>query len=112
MAVSPLAAEQGRWGDGGVWGGGAGRWGDGEIGRWGDGEIGRWGDREMGRWGDGEMGREFLSTVPDSRLLFPVPCSLFPVPCSPLPIPDSRLPFPSWEGLGVGSDSRFLILNS
>ncbi|WP_424099428.1 hypothetical protein [Moorena producens] len=23
------------------------------------------------------------------------------------PTPDSRLPFPSWEGLGVGSDSRF-----
>ncbi|NEO23058.1 MULTISPECIES: hypothetical protein [unclassified Moorena] len=25
---------------------------------------------------------------------------------SRFPIPDSRLPFPSWEGLGVGSDSR------
>ncbi|NEO17923.1 MULTISPECIES: hypothetical protein [unclassified Moorena] len=23
------------------------------------------------------------------------------------PTPDSRFPFPSWEGLGVGSDSRF-----
>ncbi|NEN98944.1 MAG: hypothetical protein F6J94_02330 [Moorea sp. SIO1F2] len=22
-------------------------------------------------------------------------------------LPDSRFPFPSWEGLGVGSDSRF-----
>ncbi|NEO50859.1 MAG: hypothetical protein F6K55_44990 [Moorea sp. SIO4A3] len=26
-----------------------------------------------------------------------------------LPIPDSRFPNPSWEGLGVGSDSRFPI---
>ncbi|NEP69420.1 MULTISPECIES: hypothetical protein [unclassified Moorena] len=26
-----------------------------------------------------------------------------------IPIPDSRFPFPSWEGLGVGSDSRFPI---
>ncbi|NEQ10159.1 MAG: hypothetical protein F6K37_30765 [Moorea sp. SIO4E2] len=25
---------------------------------------------------------------------------------SRFPIPDSRFPFPSWEGLGVGSDSR------
>ncbi|NEQ08162.1 MAG: hypothetical protein F6K37_20090, partial [Moorea sp. SIO4E2] len=25
------------------------------------------------------------------------------------PIPDSRFPFPSWEGLGVGSDSRFPV---
>ncbi|NET80792.1 MAG: hypothetical protein F6J94_02010 [Moorea sp. SIO1F2] len=25
---------------------------------------------------------------------------------SRLPTPDSRFPFPSWEGLGVGSDSR------
>ncbi|WAN69421.1 hypothetical protein BJP36_35615 [Moorena producens JHB] len=28
------------------------------------------------------------------------------------PIPDSRFPFPSWEGLGVGSDSRFPIPDS
>ncbi|NEP51979.1 MAG: hypothetical protein F6K65_25560 [Moorea sp. SIO3C2] len=27
-----------------------------------------------------------------------------------IPIPDSRFPFPSWEGLGVGSDSRFPYL--
>ncbi|WAN69507.1 hypothetical protein BJP36_36045 [Moorena producens JHB] len=26
--------------------------------------------------------------------------------------PDSRFPFPSWEGLGVGSDSRFPIPDS
>ncbi|NEO01417.1 MAG: hypothetical protein F6K50_40285 [Moorea sp. SIO3I7] len=25
---------------------------------------------------------------------------------APLPTPDSRFPNPSWEGLGVGSDSR------
>ncbi|WP_293061418.1 MULTISPECIES: hypothetical protein [unclassified Moorena] len=31
----------------------------------------------------------------------------YTAPCSLLPIPDSRFPFPSWEGLGVGSDSRF-----
>ncbi|NET83282.1 MAG: hypothetical protein F6J94_15575 [Moorea sp. SIO1F2] len=59
MAVSPLAAEQGRWGDGGVWGGGAGRWGDGEIGRWGE----------------------------NSCPLFPVPRSLFPIPDSRFPTP-------------------------
>ncbi|NEP52134.1 MAG: hypothetical protein F6K65_26390 [Moorea sp. SIO3C2] len=28
------------------------------------------------------------------------------------PIPDSRFPIPSWEGLGVGSDSRFPIPDS
>ncbi|NEO20324.1 MAG: hypothetical protein F6J94_05910 [Moorea sp. SIO1F2] len=32
-----------------------------------------------------------------------------PCLCSRFPIPDSRFPFPSWEGLGVGSDSRFPI---
>ncbi|WP_424100549.1 hypothetical protein [Moorena producens] len=34
------------------------------------------------------------------------------IPNSRFPIPDSRFPFPSWEGNGVGSDSRFPILNS
>ena len=34
------------------------------------------------------------------------PVSL-PIPDSRFPISDSRFPFPSWEGLGVGSDSRF-----
>ncbi|NEQ82764.1 MAG: hypothetical protein F6K26_21730 [Moorea sp. SIO2I5] len=43
--------------------------------------AGRWGDGEMRRWGDGTFN-----------------CLT--------PTPDSRLPFPSWEGLGVGSDSR------
>ncbi|NEP34528.1 MAG: hypothetical protein F6K38_24730, partial [Moorea sp. SIO3B2] len=32
-----------------------------------------------------------------------------PVPESRIPIPESRFPFPSWEGLGVGSDSRIPI---
>ncbi|NEO11433.1 MAG: hypothetical protein F6K46_03370 [Moorea sp. SIO3E8] len=31
---------------------------------------------------------------------------------SVFPIPNSRFPFPSWEGLGVGSDSRLPTPNS
>ncbi|NEQ05783.1 MAG: hypothetical protein F6K37_07430 [Moorea sp. SIO4E2] len=36
--------------------------------------------------------------------------NLLSVKNSRFPIPDSRFPFPSWEGLGVGSDSRFPII--
>ncbi|WP_158517584.1 hypothetical protein [Moorena producens] len=36
----------------------------------------------------------------------------FPIPDSRFPTPDSRFPFPSWEGLGVGSDSRLPIPDS
>ncbi|NES84155.1 MAG: hypothetical protein F6K10_23645 [Moorea sp. SIO2B7] len=44
----------------------------------------------------------------DQKIFFCDPASIF-VYCPLLPIPDSRFPFPSWEGLGVGSDSRFPI---
>ncbi|NEP25504.1 hypothetical protein [Moorena sp. SIO3I6] len=49
-----------------------------------------------------------------THIFLPIYCSLSPIPYSlfpdPLfPVPDSRFPFPSWEGLGVGSDSRFPI---
>ncbi|NEP65136.1 MULTISPECIES: hypothetical protein [Moorena] len=54
----------------------------GGAGRWGDGEMKRWGDEEMSNW------------LPKTAL------------APKLPTPDSRLPFPSWEGLGVGTDSR------
>ncbi|WAN68749.1 hypothetical protein BJP36_41015 [Moorena producens JHB] len=58
-----------------------------------------------------------LPTLPTPPTL-PAPCSRFPIPDSRFPIPvpllggvrgGFRFPFPSWEGLGVGSDSRFPI---
>ncbi|NEO22567.1 MULTISPECIES: hypothetical protein [unclassified Moorena] len=55
-------------------------------------------------------------TIPNYRKLL-LPSPLYPRAPAPLttlfprfPIPNSRFPFPSWEGLGVGSDSRFPIL--